>query len=121
MHWHWRTGYKFLRAGVASADDGFWMHLGSARCEGAASSVAGCRAANRPAVELAGYRSGQDVVELHLDELVDGIDLDDGVPSDCSSGPAEAECERPFAALGIDFATGGAGGAPSVFRLGRRE
>ena len=34
MHWHWRSGYKFLRVGVANGDDGFWLHAGSAGCEG---------------------------------------------------------------------------------------
>jgi uncharacterized repeat protein (TIGR04052 family) len=106
MHWHWRTGYKFMRAGIASEDDGFWLHLGSSRCEGAASNVTGCRAENRPLARLAGFRPGKDAVIVDVERLVEGIDLNDAAPSDCSSGPAEAECKMPFDALGLDFSTG---------------
>ena len=118
MHWHWRTGYKFLRGGVATADDGFWLHLGSSRCEGTATDVKGCRSANRPEIELPSFVPGKHVVVIDLRELVDGIDLENGIPSDCSSGPAEVECEQPFAALGIDFASGTSDGNASVFRVG---
>jgi hypothetical protein len=120
MHWHWQTGYKFLRAGLASDDDGFWIHLGSSHCE-RTGNASGCLAGNRPAVVLSPYLPGKDVVELDLQELVDGIDLNDGRPSDCSSGPAETECQMPFAALGIDFSTGNADSSPAVFRVGQRE
>lgn len=121
MHWHWQTGYKFLRAGVAGDGDGFWMHLGSSRCEGAAGNVTGCRSENRPVAELTGYVPGSDIVEVDLQQLVRGIDFADGTPSDCSSGPAEAECETPFAALGVDFSTGDVDHAAAVFRVGTRE
>ena len=121
MHWHWRTGYKFLRAGVATADDGFWIHLGSSRCEGTASNVTGCRSGNRPSVNLAGFSPGRDVVEMDLRELVRGIDLSDGRRSDCSSGPAEYECKTAFEALGLSPATGEAVASPLVFRVGVRQ
>jgi uncharacterized repeat protein (TIGR04052 family) len=121
MHWHWLTGYKFLRAGVASEDDGFWIHLGSSRCEGRAGTARGCRAGNRPAVVLSPYVPGKDVVELDLQNLVHGIDLEDGTPSDCSSGPAETECQMTLTALGIDFSTGDSVSSPAVFRVGQRE
>ena len=121
MHWHWLTGYKFLRAGVASESDGFWIHLGSSRCEPTAGNASGCRAGNRPEVVLSPYVPGKDVVELDLQALVNGIDLEDGTPSNCSSGPAETECDMPFIALGIDFGSGDAVGTPAIFRVGQRE
>lgn len=121
MHWHWLSGYKFLRAGLASQDDGFWLHLGSSRCKRTSASPTACRASNRPAVVLSPYVPGRDVVELDVRELVNGIELYDGKPTDCSSGPAETECQMPFTALGLDFGTGEAVGTPTVFRVGRRE
>jgi uncharacterized repeat protein (TIGR04052 family) len=121
MHWHWLTGYKFLRAGLAGENDSFWIHLGSARCERTAGNATGCRSGNRPAVVLSPYVPGKDVVELDLQALVNGIDLEDGTPSDCSSGPSETECQMPFIALGIDFSSGDAIDAPTVFRVGQRE
>jgi uncharacterized repeat protein (TIGR04052 family) len=121
MHWHWRTGYKFLRAGIANDSDGFWMHLGSSRCESTSSNAGRCRAPNRPLVELAAFIPGDDVVEVDLQQLVQRIDLTDGSPSDCSSGPAESECKMPFQALGLDFATGKAAGVAALFRAQPRE
>ena len=115
MHWHWLTGYKFLRAGVAGSDDGFWMHLGSARCEGTASDMGGCRSPNRPELEVAGFVPGQHVVVVELAELFAAVDLADGVPTDCSSGPAEIACAGPFRALGLDHATGSAARTRGVF------
>lgn len=121
MHWHWRTGYKFLRAGIADDSDGFWMHLGSSRCEGTSRNIGGCRGSNRPLVELAAFVPGVDVVAVDLQPLVQQIDLTDGKATDCSSGPAESECEAPFQSLGLDFATGEAEGPASVFRTDLRK
>jgi uncharacterized repeat protein (TIGR04052 family) len=121
MHWHWRTGYKFLRAGIANDSDGFWMHLGSSRCEGTSSNAGSCRGSNRPLVELDTFVPGDDAVEVDLQQLVQRIDLTDGSPSDCSSGPAESGCETPFQALGLDFGTGKAEGAAALFRTQRHE
>jgi uncharacterized repeat protein (TIGR04052 family) len=121
MHWHWRTGYKFLRAGVANDQDGFWIHLGSSRCKGTSSDVSSCSAPNRPLVELPAFEPGEDAVEVDLQQLVREIDLGDGSPTDCSSGPAESACEMPFKALGLDFATGANGHAAAVFRRRPRE
>lgn len=118
MHWHWKSGYKFLRAGVAGSTDGYWLHLGSARCEGTIHDIRGCRSPNRPEVDLPGYVPGEHVVVLDLRELFAGVDLSDGAPSDCSSGPAEASCAGPLRALGLDGE--GATAGPPVFRLERR-
>ncbi len=106
MHWHWASGYKFLRAGVETATDGFWIHLGSSRCEGTIGDIQGCRAANRPEVVIATFTPGQDHVTIDLGDLFSGIDFGDGRKSDCSSGPAESTCVAPFDALGINFESG---------------
>ena len=117
MHWHWRSGYKFLRAGVATADDGFWVHLGSAGCEGTVRNVTGCRFPNRVSVTLPDFTIREHTVAIDLEKLLDGTDLADKKPSDCSSGPPEDACIAPFAALGLDFATGAKRGAQGVFSL----
>lgn len=116
MHWHWISGYRFLRAGIASAGDGFWIHLGSTRCEGTVTDIKGCASSNRVAVSLPRYTAGEDTVVIDLAQLVEGVDLADGEPSDCSSGPTEASCKAPFAALGVDFETGEARRSPAIFR-----
>ncbi|NQV87342.1 MAG: metallo-mystery pair system four-Cys motif protein, partial [Woeseiaceae bacterium] len=103
MHWHWRSGYKFLRAGVATATDSFWIHLGSTGCEGTVRNITGCRFPNRVLVEFSEFSPNVDQVEIDLSALFRDVDLDDSVRDDCSSGPAESSCTEPFAALGLKF------------------
>jgi uncharacterized repeat protein (TIGR04052 family) len=103
MHWHWRSGYKFLRAGVATRSDSFWMHLGSTACEGTVRNISACRFPNRVTVELRSFSLNKNRIDVDLSELFEGVDLDDGVRSDCSSGPAETACAAPFDALSLPF------------------
>ena len=119
MHWHWRSGYKFIRAGVATPDDGFWIHVGSAGCEGTVGNISGCRFPNRVTVELSQYMPNSDSISVDLKSLFEGVDIDDGEATDCSSGPAESACISPFAALGIDFETGNRLGRQQVFSIRR--
>lgn len=121
MHWHWRAGYKFMRAGIRTADDGFWLHLGSTGCEGTVRNISGCNFGNRVRVELADFVLGGDAVVVDLAALTSGTNLDDAVPTDCSSGPAEATCAEPFKALGLDFSTGETAFDQKVFRLGKAK
>jgi len=116
MHWHWRSGYKFLRAGFSAGDDGFWIHLGSAGCEGTVQNISSCRFPNRVEVELPAWKMG-DRVAFDFDPLLATVDTGDGVPGDCSSGPAEDACRRPFAVLGLDFDTGSTSTGQTVFRV----
>ena len=115
MHWHWRSGYKFLRAGVSSASDGFWIHVGSAGCEGTVGNITACTFPNRIDVNLPNFLVDQHAVNVDLGALVAGTDLNDGLSTDCSSGPAEEACTGPFNALGITFETGEQTGAQRVF------
>lgn len=105
MHWHWRSGYKFLRAGVARDDDSFWIHLGSAGCEGSVRNIRGCAFPNRFDVELPAFEPGNRV-RIDLSALVEAAALDDGIPADCASGPAETPCAAAFRVFGIDFSSG---------------
>jgi len=115
MHWHWRSGYKFLRAGVKTRTDGFWIHAGSAGCEGTVGNITGCKFPNRIEVELPDFVVDQHAVNIDLTALVAGTNLDDETPTDCSSGPPEDTCIAPFAALGMAFETGEQTGAQGVF------
>ncbi|MCO4810310.1 MAG: metallo-mystery pair system four-Cys motif protein [Gammaproteobacteria bacterium] len=117
MHWHWRSGYKFLRAGVRTDDDGFWIHAGSAGCQGTVGNITDCKFPNRIDVFLPDFVVGKDSVNIELTELLRGVDLGDATRSDCSSGPPEISCRGPFAALGIDFTTGEQSGAQRVFSV----
>jgi uncharacterized repeat protein (TIGR04052 family) len=117
MHWHWRAGYKFMRAGIRTANDGFWLHLGSTGCEGTVKNISGCKFGNRAHVRLAGFVLGRDAVVVDLAELTSSVDMDNALPTDCSSAPAEDACQAPFRALGLDFQTGETAFPQTVFRL----
>lgn len=121
MHWHWASGYKFLRAGVESETDGFWIHLGSSQCEGTIGDIKGCRASNRPDVKLTSFTPGLDRVTIDLAELFSGVDLGDGEKADCSSGPDEMTCIAPFDGLGINFENGEADRPARIFHSERIE
>ncbi len=105
MHWHWRSGYKFMRAGFETEDDGFWMHVGSAGCEGTVQNITGCSRPNLVLVELPDFRPG-DKVLFDFEALVAAVDIEDATPTDCSSGPGEEACREPFAVYGLDFDSG---------------
>lgn len=116
MHWHWRSGYKFMRAGIAGTEDSSWLHLGSARCRGTIGDLAGCAASNRPLVRLTDFDWRRDVVVIDLARLFGPTGLDDGSPWSCESGVAETGCRLAFAELGIDAASGRAlGPAPAIY------
>lgn len=126
MHWHWLTGYKFLRAGITRAGTTeesatFWIHLGSTRCEGSASDPQGCRNSNRPKVMLPGFVPGESGVVIDLAPLAVATALDKGMSADCSSGPTETSCELPFAVFGLDFASGEAVGTSDLIRVTKLE
>jgi uncharacterized repeat protein (TIGR04052 family) len=118
MHWHWRGGYKFFRAGIRTADDSFWIHLGSTGCEGTIQNITGCAAPNRVEVRLEDFRYG-DSVAVDLAALVSEETLSDLEPSDCSSGPAESSCTESFAAFGLSHA-GSDAGPQQVFVVDNR-
>ena len=75
-----------------------------------------CDRPNRITVDLPGFEVGTDTVVVDLAELVAGIDLADGIPGDCSSGPADASCNAPFSAFGIEFGSGEVSGEQRVFK-----
>ena len=102
MHWHWRSGYKFLRAGVSAGDDSTWIHLGSTGCAGTVQNIESCRSPNRVKVSLP-VVSTTSRIGVDLSVLFSGVDLANGEPSDCSSGPAETDCAPMFEALGLPF------------------
>lgn len=105
MHWHWRGGYKFLRAGLRNGAKNFWIHLGSTGCEGTLQNITGCNAPNRVTVELETFDWQRDAVRIELAALVSEVTIEvDGTVS-CSSGPGESSCDAPFAALGLGAET----------------
>ena len=116
MHWHWRAGYKFLRAGLATEGDGFWIHIGSAGCEGRVGAITNCKFPNRVTVHLPDFSPSDSLVAVDFSEFITISDLNDALATNCSSGPPEHSCIAPFAAFGLDHETGSSSGQQSVFK-----
>lgn len=104
MHWHWRSGYKFLRAGVRSETDAAWLHLGSSRCRGNIGNLLGCDAGNRPRVWLPEFDPAKHSIGIELSHLFSAAELQDGIERSCQMGPDEAACGDWLPALGLDAA-----------------
>ena len=98
MHWHWRSGYKFLRLGFAETNQDFWLHLGSAGCQGTVRNISGCRFPNRFDVAIDDFEPG-DTVLVDLTAIVAAVTSQAAVSRSCASGPAEEACRGAFAAL----------------------
>ena len=119
MHWHWRSGYKFMRAGVEVEGARAWLHLGSARCVGTITDIEGCESPNRPVVALPDFDPALDRIVIDVARLF-GPALD-GTAWSCESGPNESHCRVVFAELGIEFGSGRTlGPAPIFYRAPRQ-
>lgn len=105
MHWHWQSGYKFLRAGVAAGRRDHWIHLGSAGCEGSIRSISHCRYPNRFNVTIAEYVPGDSLI-VDIGELLEAYSRHDTAESNCSSGPSELSCAEVFDVFGLEHSSG---------------
>jgi hypothetical protein len=116
MHWHWLSGYKFMRVGVRSDSDSYWLHLGSSHCDGNVGAAIECRAPNRISVQLADFDPATNRIVIDIAPLIAAGNLDDGTGSDCSSGPDEQACSGAFAALGLPFGDNTEQASQRIFR-----
>lgn len=106
MHWHWRSGYKFLRAGSVENDVARWFHLGSAQCAGTIGAIQGCVQSNRPRVIFDDFDPSADRLVVDLALLLAARPNDIAAKQSCESGVDEASCEWMFSALGLEFGSG---------------
>ena len=114
MHWHWRSGYKFLRLGFAEPGQSFWLHLGSAGCQGTVQDISGCRFPNRFDVAIDDFEPG-DTVLVDFTAVLAAVKSQTGVSASCASGPAEEVCSGAFSVFGIDFSNGSQTGTQQLF------
>ncbi len=69
MHWHWQSGYKFVRAEFNYHDQSRRVHLGSLQCIGEIDNITQCKQPNRPTITLEHFIPGVNAVAISLDEL----------------------------------------------------
>lgn len=118
MHWHWRSGYKFMRAGLVAGGGRAWLHLGSARCAGTIGNIEGCRSANRPTVIVPGFDPATDRLVVDVATILGGADSPNAGSRSCESGVDDLHCRSMFAALGLDPASGQVmGPAPAFYAI----
>ena len=121
MHWHWRSGYKFVRTGIRNSDDGIWLHLGSTRCEGVIGNLKGCAGSNRPRVRITPFDFGTELIALDLKTLFASAALDDGQVAGCEMGPEESLCNGILVSLGIDPVSGNSISSAAAFGKAARQ
>lgn len=117
MHWHWRSGYKFLRVGVEKNGIRWHVHLGSTGCEGPMTAVSRCAAPNRALVTLADWVPG-DKIEVKLDALLAGVTIDDSARH-CLAATSNPACIAIARNLGLKPETGLPGDNQNVFHIRR--
>jgi uncharacterized repeat protein (TIGR04052 family) len=137
MGWSWQVGRKFTKIEVSDpggetgswTDKTFYVHLGSAGCEGnpASGETVECAAPNRPAVRLKKFNPAKQQVAVDLKALLGGTDItknQSGAPG-CMSEQTDPECGSVFKAFGVDWqadgsGTGKAGARQTVFKAIKR-
>jgi uncharacterized repeat protein (TIGR04052 family) len=80
MFWSWQSGHKFIRWDMTQDDVNWSFHLGSLGCESASSVRAPnspCTEPNTISVEIAKPRQNKHTIWVHLDRMVEGLDLSD--------------------------------------------
>ncbi len=123
LFWTWGFGHLFFAAVTeATPVDGgesnqHFVHLGSTGCTGdpELGEVVDCTSPNRPEYELTSYVVGTSKIILDLEPLLADSKL--LTELGCHSFPDTPECETPFSALGIDYATGELTSTQSVFTV----
>ena len=101
MFWVWRTGHKFLRLELLSADQKSWMfHLGSTGCS-ASSPVRtpknACINANLTTIELP--MPTTQGVAFNLSSLIHELPLNEN--TSCQSEPESKSCQQLFNRIGL--------------------
>lgn len=126
MWWSWKGGYKFLRLDARTrGNPAYFLHLGSAACDGDSSAGYTCSKGNAPRVTVSGIDLDRQAVVLDLAKLWGEVDLDRQIDmrtdfvQGCMAGPTDPECPAVFARLGLS-AEGTGGELQSVFAAGAR-
>jgi len=118
MGWGWQAGRKFAKIefspppGATWLAPGFVVHLGSTGCAGNPGlGTVVCSRPNRALVQFDAFDPATQRVALDLPALLAGTDITRNRSGaiGCMSSATDPECERVFAALGIDWRADGSG------------
>lgn len=120
MWWTWSTGYRYLRADVASEQnpEGYFFHLGGINCNGTRTTGLTCEYPSLVPITL--EASDPTKVVLDFDKLFAGVDVnrvfdpDSGNLPGCLSSPRDDDCPPMFESLGLGFAGSPAPAEPQI-------
>ena len=123
LNWSWQMGRIFFASGMradigdAGATNDSFVHIGSTGCTGdpADGGTATCAKSNRATFRFAAFRPAANTLALDMRELMKDQKLA-SVMHGCHSFSAET-CSKAFEHFGLEFATGQATTAQTVFSV----
>lgn len=112
LWWDWNFGHIFFAAvshvDLAGGTNDHYFHVGATGCTGDATKgdAVTCTNHNMPHIELTSFDPTTDTITVDYGAVLAGSALTSS--AGCHSFSADT-CTAPYAALGLDFATGSAG------------
>lgn len=101
MHWHWQSGYKFVRAEFTYDGQPRRMHLGSLQCQGEIDNITHCETPNRPTIVLSDFTPGTDGITIELDTLLDYPTQNVQNKLTCMGGSEKPWCRNSLDWIGL--------------------
>jgi uncharacterized repeat protein (TIGR04052 family) len=116
LYWSWGLGHVFMAVGSRAGAHELHVHVGSTGCAGdpAAGDTVTCDRPNRTRYVITGFDPTTDKLVADWGAILAGSPL--ASADSCHSFPADS-CPAPFAAVGIDFATGAPAAAQTFLRV----
>ena len=116
LYWSWGLGRVFMAVGSRAGAHDLHVHVGSTGCVGdpAAGDTITCDRPNRTRYVITGFDPKADKLVADWAAILASSPL--STAGSCHSFPADS-CPAPFAAVGIDFATGAPAAAQTFLRV----
>lgn len=99
MHWHWQSGYKFIRAEFTINGISHRLHLGSLHCQGEVNHITHCNTPNRKTYYL-DINPQQPQINITLDQLLNARTEERHLT--CMGMTEAAWCATGLAWLGLE-------------------
>lgn len=101
MHWHWQSGYKFVRAEFNYNDSPRRVHIGSLNCQGEIDNISHCESPNRATITIENFSPSDNQLDIRLDGLFDTTAQQDAPKVTCMGSDEKPWCDNALQWLGL--------------------